>query len=150
MISSSASNWVNRGGSPVPVIYRTLAFFFGRHGDSDQAWLQVAAESVVGMVEADASGIQIAGYLKFVAREQGLEFPMRARLTSIAVWHIAKVALVRDAAEQLMSSDRAARPDGPPTLSKWLAVKLLTPEEFAEYESEGRHVFDEESPYSFP
>jgi len=148
MISSRASNWVDRGTSPVPVIHRVLAFFFDRHGEEDQAWLQVTAEAVVGMVEAHASEVQIAGYLKAVAREQGLEFPPRARLTSIAVWHIAKVALVRDMAERLMSRDPEARQDEPTPLNKWLAAKLLTAKEFAQYESDGRPIFDEESPYS--
>lgn len=148
MSSSRASNWVDRGAPAVPVMQRVLAFFFDRHGEADQAWLQAAAQSVFGMVEADASDVQVAGFLKSVAREQAIEFPMRARITSIALWHIAKAALVRDVAERVINSDLSARPDQPPPLAKWLAQRLLTPAELAEYEVEGRPVFEDDSPYA--
>ena len=89
------------------------------------------------MVEADASEVLIAGYLKYVAREQGIEFPARARLASAAVWHIAKAALVRDAAVRLLNSDLVAQRDVvPPPLSAWLAERLLTPEELTQLSNE--------------
>jgi hypothetical protein len=148
LTSSKASNWVDRGAPAVPVMQRVLAFFFDRHAETDQAWLLAAAQGVFGMVEADASDVQVAGYLKSVAREQAIEFPMRARVTSIALWHIAKAALVRDVAQRVMNSDLRTRPDRPPPLEKWLAERLLTPAELANYEAEGRPVFDDDSPYS--
>src|SRR5262245_53378574 len=94
LTSSKAGNWVDRGESPLPVMVRMLAFFFERHDAVDHAWLQRAAEDVYGMVDADATDIQVAGYLKSVAREQAIEFPPKARLHSIALWHVAKAALV--------------------------------------------------------
>jgi hypothetical protein len=138
LTSSKASNWVDRGAPPVPVLERILQFFYERHGAEDQVWLRAAAEDVLGMVAADATDIQIAGYLKSVARTQGIEFPARARLTSIALWHIAKAALVRDMATALLNSDLGQRPDAQPPLSEWLAARLLSPTELERFESEGR------------
>ena len=99
----------------------------------DEAWLSDAARTIVGMVEADASDVLIAGYLKHLAREHGIEFPARAHLASVAVWHIAKAALVRDAAVRLLNSDLINQRDRvPPPLSAWLAERLLTPQELAQ------------------
>ena len=133
MTSKHASNWVDRGGRPAPEVQRTLAFFFDRHDVTDEAWLSDAAQTIVGMVEADASDVLIAGYLKHLACEQGIVFPARARLASVAVWHIAKAALVRDAAVRLLNSDLINQRDRvPPPLSAWLAERLLTPQELAQ------------------
>jgi len=137
LTSSKASNWVDRGASPLPVMRRMLEFFFERHGPEDQAWLARAAEDVFGMVAADATDIQIAGYLKSVARSQAIEFPPKARLHSIALWHIAKAALVRDAATLLLNSDLAAHVAEAPSLDEWLASRLLSPVELAAYRAEG-------------
>ena len=137
MTSKHASNWVDRGGRPAPEVQRTLAFFFDRHGVIDAVWLKDASLTIVGMVEADASDVLIAGYLKHLAREQGIEFPARARLTSVAVWHIAKAALVRDAAVRLLNSDLVNQRDLVlPPLSAWLAERLLTPQELAQLGAE--------------
>ena len=148
MVSGNRSNWVDRGESPAPTIFRVLQFFFDRHGEEDEVWLQETAEIVVGMVEANGSEVRIAGYLKAVAREHGIEFPMRARLTSIALWHIAKVGLVRDAAVREMKTEPFEQSKETRLLSDWLAASLLTPEEFAQYEAEGQAVFDDDSPYA--
>ena len=132
MTSTKASNWVDRGEPTTPVVQRSLAFFFDRHDAADTVWLSEAAQTLVGMVEADASEIQMAGYLKYVARAQGIPFPTHARLTSVAVWHIAKAALVRDAAERLLNSELVHQRDRVrPPLSAWLAERLLTPDELA-------------------
>lgn len=133
MTSKTSGNWVDRGEQPVPEIQRTLTFFFDRHGVADAVWLREAAQTLVGMVDADASEILVAGYLKHVARTQGIEFPPHARLASVAVWHIAKAALVRDAAVRLLNSKLVHEPDRvPPPLSVWLAERLLTPDELAQ------------------
>lgn len=138
--SSKASNWVDRGGSPLPAMQNVLAFFFERHAPEDHDWLRRAAEDVFGMVAADATDIQIAGYLKSVARTQGIEFPPKARLHSIALWHVAKAALVRDAATLLLNSDLAAHVADAPSLDEWLASRLLSPVELAAYRSEGERL----------
>ena len=137
MTSSKAGNWVDRGGPPAPEVQKTVAFFFNRHEVSDEGWLRDAAQTIVGMVEADASDILIAGYLKHVAREQGIEFPPRARMASVAVWHIAKAAIVRDAAVRLLNSDlMEQRAVVPPPLATWLAERLLTPDELTQLADE--------------
>lgn len=140
LISSKAGNWVDRGGSPLPVMQRMLEFFFERHEATDHEWLRRAAEDVFGMVAADATDIQIAGYLKSIARTQGIEFPPKARLNAIALWHIAKAALVRDAATLLLNSDLATHVHDAPPLDRWLASRLLSPSELAAYEAEGRQL----------
>lgn len=141
LTSAKASNWVDRGAPAVPVMQRVLAYFFERHSDADQAWLERVAQDVFGMVAADATDIQVAGYLKSVARAQGIEFPPKARVTGIALWHIAKAALVRDTATRLLNSDLAAQGD-PPPLSEWLASRLLTPDELARFAVDGRELPD--------
>jgi hypothetical protein len=138
MTSSKAGNWVDRGESPLPVMTHVLVFFFDRHDAADQPWLGTTAEAVLGMVHADATDIQIAGYLKSVAREQGIEFPPKARQASLALWHVAKAALVRDAATALLNSDLARQPDDPPPLSEWLAARLLSPEEMEQEQNRKR------------
>jgi hypothetical protein len=140
LISEKASNWVDRGAPAGPVIARVLGFFFDRHGPEDHDWLALAAEDVIGMVAADATDVAVAGYLKSVARSRGIEFPARARQVSISCWHIAKAALVRDRAEILL---RRAPPTQAPQsapLAEWVASKMLTPDEFAEFKNELRRA----------
>jgi hypothetical protein len=139
LTSSKAGNWVDRGASPLSTMQRVLEFFYDRHDAVDADWLRRVAEDVLGMVAADATDIQIAGYLKSVARTQSIEFPAKARLTSIALWHIAKAALVRDAATALLNSGLAAG-EPPPPLSEWLARRLLTPAELVQFERDGREL----------
>jgi hypothetical protein len=50
----------------------------------------------------------------------------------IAIWHIAKAALVRDFAERVLGGDVPPNVPAPEPLSEWLAARLLTPEEIAE------------------
>jgi len=115
---------------------RMPEFFLERHGPEDQEWLLRAAEDAYGMVPADATDIQVAGYLKSVARSQGLECPPKARLHSIAPWQIAKAALVRDAATLLLNGDPAAHVADAPSLDEWLTSRLFSPVELASYKSE--------------
>ena len=78
-----------------------------------------------GMVAADASEVQIAGYLKHLAREFAIPFPPHARLASVAVWHTAKAALVRDAAARRTTSEGPRSSPAPlPPLSVWLAERF--------------------------
>ncbi|MBX7119414.1 MAG: hypothetical protein K1X31_10490 [Gemmatimonadaceae bacterium] len=133
---------MDRGAPALPVLQRMLAYFFERHEPADAAWLSAAAADVFGMVAADATDIQIAGYLKSIARTQGIPFPPKARLTSIALWHIAKAALVRDTATRLLNADLSAHVREAPSLDRWLASRLLTPEELAEFEREAPDLGD--------
>ena len=101
----AGEHWVDRGAPAVPEIARTLRFFYDRHDPDDAPRLQDAAQMLFGMVAADASEVQIAGYLKHLAREFAIPFPPHARLASVAVWHTAKAALVRDAAARRTTSE---------------------------------------------
>ena len=107
IISKKASNWVDRGESAVPRLRRVLAYFFERDLEVDQAWLDAHANTVIGMVAADATEAQIAGYLNSVVRETGAptRTPLGARSTAVGLWHIAKAALVRDFAERVLQGD---------------------------------------------
>ena len=137
MTSKQASNWVDRGAPAVPEIARTLRFFYDRHDPDDAPRLQDAAQMLFGMVAADASEVQIAGYLKHLAREFAVPFPPHARLASVAVWHTAKAALVRDAAARRMTSEGPRPSPAPlPPLSVWLAERLLSPDEVAQVQAE--------------
>lgn len=141
IISKKANNWLDRGERPEPTLQRILAFLFQRHADSDRPWLETHAVAVFGLVAADATEVQVVGYLNVIAREQGYargELP-GVRSAAVGLWHAAKAALVRDFAEQVL---RGEIPPNEPTeeaLGHWLAARLLTPEELPLFEREARN-----------
>lgn len=141
IISRKAGNWVDRGEPANPTLRRVLAHFFERLDPADEAWLDEHAQTVLGMVAADATEIHIAGYLKSVARQTG--HPTRealgARAAAVTLWHVAKSALVRDFAERVLRGEIPPNQATPDSLSHWLASRLLTPGELAEFEREGQH-----------
>ena len=104
-------------------------------------WLDEHAQIVLGMVAADATEIHIAGYLRSVVRQTGAppREPLGARPTAISLWHIAKSALVRDFAERVLKGEIPPNEATADSLSHWIATKLLTPAELAQFEEEGRH-----------
>ena len=57
----------------------------------------------------------------------------RLRLAGIALWHTAKVAQVRDLAEQMLRGDIPPLEDPQQELSRWIAERLLCPAELAIY-----------------
>ena len=140
IISRKASNWVDRGESPMPTLCRVLAHFFERFDEADQPWLHQHAVTVLGMVAADATEVHIAGYLRSVVRDTGspTREPLGARAAAVAMWHIAKAALVRDFAERVLQGEVPPNIPTDEPLSSWLAQRLLTPEELARFEAEGR------------
>jgi hypothetical protein len=80
------------------------------------------------MAEAGATEVQIAGYLRTL-EDTHLSEPHSAqsrRAMGIALWHIAKVAEVRERARRLLSEAAASAPsEAPVPLSSWLAERLL-------------------------
>ncbi|HWA58480.1 MAG TPA: hypothetical protein VG692_14565 [Gemmatimonadales bacterium] len=70
------------------------------------------ASVIRGMVEADASEVQLAAYLNTLPAPAGTKPPPHPRLLALALWHIAKCGLVRDAAERRVTELMANQPRG--------------------------------------
>jgi hypothetical protein len=138
ILYKKAGNWVDRGDPSNPTLRRVLAVFFERDTSNHEAWLDEQANIVIGMVAADATEIHIAGYLRSVVRETGSpdRHPLGARSAAICMWHIAKVALVRDFAERVLRGEVPVNEPTPDSFSHWLASRLLTPSELARFEAE--------------
>ena len=138
IISRKASNWVDRGESPIPRLCRVLAHFFEKFDAADEPWLREQAGIIVGMVAADATEVHVAGYIKSLVRDTGT--PARERIefrpVAISLWHIAKAALVRDFAERVLRGEIPPNIPNDEPLSAWLAQRILTPEELARFEAE--------------
>ena len=132
--AAKADNWVDRGEPAEPVLRRILAFYFERHEESAEPWLAEHAQAIRGLVEAGGSDIQVAGYLYRALRDAGLPAPPRGRVTAIALWHVAKAALVRDFAERVLNGEIPRPVPTSDSLSHWLAARLLTPEELDTFE----------------
>jgi hypothetical protein len=128
MINSKASNWVDRGESPESTLARVLASYLELDPSQEITRLQEYSASVRGMAEADATEVQIAGYLRGLeARHLSAEHPARHRRdVAIALWHIKKAAEVRDRAMRLLAEYAAAAPPGERVpLFTWLSERLL-------------------------
>ena len=138
IIAKNASNWVDRGEPALPTLRRVLAHFFERFAPEDQPWLDAHANTILGMVAADATEVHVAAYLRDVVREIGSpkREPLGARPAAIGLWHIAKAALVRDFAERVLQGDVPVNEPTPDTLSHWLASRLLSEEELAQFEKD--------------
>jgi hypothetical protein len=139
LFSKKAGNWVDRGEPPNATLRRVLAHFFERLEPADEAWLDEHVLIVLGMVEADATEIHIAGYLRSVVRQTGspTREPLGARSAAISLWHIAKAALVRDVAERVLREAPKIESTAD-SLSHWVASRLLSPDELRRFEQEGR------------
>ena len=146
IISKKAGNWVDRGEPPNPTLRRVLAHFFERDIDGDREWLDEIANTIVGMVAADATEIHIAAYLRDIVRQEGspTREPLGARPAAIALWHIAKAALVRDFAERVLCGEVPVNEPDRDSFSHWVASRLLSPEELAQFEKEMRSAEPQE------
>lgn len=139
IISTKASNWVDRGEPPHHTIERVLARFLDQNSSTRPDWFRQQSETIVGMVAADATEVHIAGFLRTLLTTTS---PPRdsamTRTAAIALWHIAKAALVRDFAERVLQGEIPVNAPTPDSLSHWLAARLLTPEQLAEFEAHAR------------
>lgn len=140
LLSPKAGNWVDRGDPPNATLRRVLAFFFERHDPSDVPWLEEHANIILGMVAADATEVHVAGFLRSMVRETGSprREPLGVRAAAVALWHVAKAALVRDFAERVLQGEVPVNAPTPDTFGHWVASRLLTREELARFEAEGR------------
>jgi len=128
MINSRASNWVDRGEGPEPTLARVLSSYLELDPAKRSDQLQEYGVAVRGMAEADATEVQIAGYLRRLeAKHLSEEHPARhRRAVAIALWHITKAAEVRDRALRLLTEYEARTPPGERVpLSTWLSERLL-------------------------
>jgi hypothetical protein len=138
IISKKAGNWVDRGEPPNRTLRRVLAHFFERLDPADEPWLEEHALIVLGMVAADATEVHVAGYLRSVVRQVGFPTrePLDARSAAVALWHVAKAALVRDFAERVLRGEIPVNQPTPDSFSHWVASRLLTPAELERFERE--------------
>jgi hypothetical protein len=138
LTSKKAHNWVDRGDAADPTIQRLLAHLYGLRLEEERQQLELPATTIIAMVAADATEVHLVGYLRHVARELGIDDrPLEfVRVTAIAIWHAAKAALVRDFAERVLNGEVPPNDPTPQRLTAWLAERLLTPEELAEFERE--------------
>ena len=129
----TTSNWVDRGAPPEPKVRQVLAHYFGRPDEEDAPWLAEHALAVLGMVDADASEVDLAAYVRQIARGLG-RAPAEvagARMAAVALWHVVKAARMRDLAERAVRGElQLPQPTGT-MLGERLAERLLTPEEMA-------------------
>ena len=125
-----------------------LSYFFECDPLAEQVWLDEQANTIMGMVAADAGEVHIARYLCSVVRDTGA--PNRERLgarpTAIALWHIAKAALVRDFAERVLQGEVPANTPTPDSLGHWVAARILSPEELRRYEAEAERADTNDGP----
>src|SRR4051812_19973853 len=131
------SNWVDRGESVEHPLSRILSVVFHRDPLEHGVWLAEHARAVFGMVAADATEVAVAGYLNGLARELALEpGEIKARSTAAALWHVAKVALLR---EELVRFRTALGPQTlaePLALNEAMAAALLNRMELERYHRE--------------
>ncbi len=129
MISPNASNWVDRGEPAERKLVRVLRHFL--EFDADAATLERGADTILGMVDADASEVQVAAYLGTLEDEQGLpRSPARfRRLVAIAAWHVAKAALTRDTAVRHLGAAPRETTADRHGLADWLAERLTALDE---------------------
>ena len=129
MLHPKASNSVDRGEPAEAHLARVLAHFLDRDPVRDAGWLHTEAVTVLVMVAADSSEIQVARYIGQLEVELGRPLspgPTR-RGIAIALWHIGKAALVRDRALRLLE-ERGPAATTPVRLSEWLRGRLLRDE----------------------
>lgn len=127
MINTKAGNWVDRGEPPEPTLTRVLASYLELEPAANEARLREYAAAVRGMAEADATEVNIAGYLRTLeSTHLSAEHPARhRRAAAIALWHIAKAAEVRNRALRLLAEYDVSPVASQVPLSSWLAERLL-------------------------
>ena len=143
IISKKASNWVDRGEPAYAPITRVLSRFLNENPTGRGDWFRAQAEIISAMVAADATEVHLVGYLRTLLAEREEQEPTydsydsaSIRVVAIALWHIAKAALVRDFAERVLKGEVPVNEPTPDNLSHWLASRLLSPEELAQFEAD--------------
>jgi hypothetical protein len=96
------SNWVDRGESPQRQLTRVLVKFLRLDPKADASTLAAHCETILAFVAADGSEVQLADYLAELQRGLGREVSpgIVRRYVAVALWHIAKVAFLREEISQ--------------------------------------------------
>ena len=142
LTSKRAGNWVDRGAPPEPKLRQVLAHYLGVPDEADAPRVAEHALAVLGMVDADATEVHVAAYLRRLARARGRtpEEVAGARMVAVALWHVAKAALVRDLAERALRGELRSPPPTGTQLGERLAERLLTPEELVAHRAAVRRA----------
>ena len=129
MISSKASNWVDRGEPPDGVVQRVLSSYLHLDPTASSDQLQEYARAVLAMVQADATEVQVAGYLASLEQAHGISdrLPRHRRAVGIALWHIVKAAEVRDRAVRMLR-ERPEFTSAHQQLADWMLERFPPPE----------------------
>ena len=137
---------MDRGDPPHATIERILGRFLQQNPAHNRVWFREQAEIIVGMVAADATEVHLVGYLRTLLPydEQQARDSSDIRIRAIALWHVAKAALIRDFAESVLRGDVPANEATPDRFGHWLATRLLSPDELARFEREGVKRDDDE------
>jgi hypothetical protein len=125
MTKHRIGNWVDRGEPAERHLARVLTRFLELNPATEDDQLSDYARTIVAFVAADGSEVELADYLASLQRELRRDVsPGRIRrYVAIALWHIAKAGLMRDARN---ASAAAASADSESTsLSPWLSERLL-------------------------
>jgi len=117
----SASNWVDREEPLEGKLAQVLSYQLDRAPDDPD--VEQWALSIRGMVEADATEVHVATFLKSTPGFQDMG-GSHVRLLSIALWHITKCGLVRDRDARRLEALREFQPPQEP-LSVFLERAIL-------------------------
>ncbi|MEP6765951.1 MAG: hypothetical protein ABJB66_16685 [Gemmatimonadaceae bacterium] len=112
-MSKIVGNWVDRLDFVEPIVGRVLGHTLGMDAADERLIEHILA--IRGLVEADASEVHVACYVRplyelFSVPEPD---PRASRTLGIALWHIVKVALVRDQAKRRIDEVVALLPPQP-------------------------------------
>jgi hypothetical protein len=126
-MGSRGGNWVDQGLPAEPKLARALAVYLDIPPKEGPKRLEVQARTLLQMAAADASEVQVTSYLRSLEPEFAVEpSDSRSRRTmAVALWHIAKAALVRDRLLPLAGAGLPRPTSDQVPLSKWLAERLL-------------------------
>jgi hypothetical protein len=127
MSRKNASNWVDRFEPIEPTLSRILGRPLGV--DAGDPRLVEHALTIRGLVEADATEVHVAAYVRRLFPSFDLPEPdaSTSRTLGIALWHVAKVGLVRDRAERRAAELASQLPPEPPLAESLKAAILRAP-----------------------
>lgn len=125
MSRGKAGNWVDRGEPLEPTLGRVLGHSLGL--EATDARLVGYLNTIRGLVEADATEVNVSKYLRDIRDELQLPEmdPAHRRTLAIALWHIVKAGLIRDRAERRASELMSQLPPQAP-LGERLAQAILS------------------------